>query len=97
VVTARLVITMFLIAQACDGVMTYAGIQRFGVAVEANPLLATWVALVGAQPAILGAKLMASACGVLLYYFGLAHVLFALTLLYAGAAIGPWLAVFHLL
>jgi hypothetical protein len=25
----------------------------------------------------------------------MAHVLFALTLFYAGAAIGPWLAVFH--
>jgi Domain of unknown function (DUF5658) len=95
VVTTRLVIAMFLIAQACDGVLTYIAIQRFGIVAEANPLLVTWVTLVGAQPAIVGAKLMASACGVLLYYFGMAHVLFALTLFYAGAAIGPWLAVFH--
>lgn len=75
--------------------MTYAAIQQFGVVAEANPLLATWVALVGAPPAIVGAKLLASGCGVVLYHCGMRHVLFALTLLYAGAAVGPWLAVFH--
>jgi uncharacterized protein DUF5658 len=97
VLTKRLLIALFLIAQLLDGVMTYAGIQHFGLWAEGNPLLSTWMTLVGPQPAIVGAKLMASACGMVLYWYGMRNVLWALTLLYAGAAVGPWFAILHTL
>ncbi|HUE87169.1 MAG TPA: DUF5658 family protein [Vicinamibacterales bacterium] len=93
--TPHLIVAVFLLAQACDGVMTYAAVQLFGPSAEGNPLLATWIGLVGPEKAILGAKLLASACGVLLYCLGTYRVLFGLTVLYGVAAIGPWLAVFH--
>ena len=93
--TPQLIVAVFLLAQACDGVMTYAAVQLFGPSAEGNPLLATWIALVGPETAILGAKLLASACGVLLYCLGTHRVLLGLTVLYGVAAIGPWLAVFH--
>jgi hypothetical protein len=94
-VTPQLGIAVFLIAQLCDGVFTYLAIQHFGVLAEGNPLLATWVVLVGPQPAIIGAKLLASGCGVLLYAAHRYDVLGGLTLLYGTAAVGPWLVAFR--
>jgi Domain of unknown function (DUF5658) len=94
-VTPRLVVAMFLIAQLCDGVFTYVAVQQFGRLAEGNPLLATWFALVGPQSAIIGAKVMASGCGVLLYSVRCHRVLGLLTLFYGAVAVGPWLAAFH--
>jgi hypothetical protein len=50
---------------------------------------------VGAGPALVAAKTLAAACGVLLYVRGFYTVLGALTGLYLLAAITPWLMVFH--
>jgi hypothetical protein len=97
VVTPQLIVAVFLLAQAWDGVLTYAAVQLFGPAAEGNPLLATWIELVGPETAIFGAKLFASACGVLLHCLGTHRVLLGLTILYGAAAIGPWLVVFHTL
>jgi hypothetical protein len=94
-VTPQLIVAIFLLAQVWDGVLTYAAIQLFGPSAEGNPLLATWIGLVGPETAILGAKLLASACGVLLHCLGTHRVLAGLTLLYGAAAIGPWLVIFH--
>ncbi len=96
-VTPQLIVAMFLVAQACDGLLTYAAVQLFGASAEGNPLLATWMGLVGPEAAILGAKLLASTCGVLLYCLGTHRVLLGLTVLYGVAAIGPWLTIFHTL
>lgn len=90
----RLVIVLFVLAQVCDGLLTYAAVQLFGVQAEGNPLLVTWMSLVGSEPALLGAKLLASGCGILLYLLGTHRVLLALTLLYGVAAVGPWVAIF---
>ncbi len=94
-VTRQLIVAVFLIAQASDGLLTYAAIQLFGISAEGNPLLATWMTLVGPEGAIVGAKLMASACGILLHCLHIDRVLLALTILYAVTAIGPWLAIFY--
>ena len=45
-------------------------------------------------PALLGAKLMAAGCGVVLYLTGVHRILAGLTAFYGVAAIGPWLAIF---
>jgi len=95
VVFSRIVIATFLLAQVCDGVLTYAAIQLFGASAEGNPIITTWMALVGPEPAIVGAKLLASVCGVILYGLGVHRILLVLTLFYGVAAVAPWLALFH--
>jgi hypothetical protein len=95
VVSPHLILAIFLVAQAYDGLFTYVAVQAYGVVAEGNMLLATWINLVGAGPAILGAKLLACACGALLYYLGVRRALLGLTVFYACGAIGPWLVVLH--
>jgi hypothetical protein len=93
-VASRLVLLLFLVAQAWDGVFTYMAVHAYGHAAEGNILIATWMGLIGPAPAILGAKTVAGACGVLLYLRGVHRTLAFLTGLYAIGAVGPWLMVF---
>jgi hypothetical protein len=88
---ARLVFAVFLVFQAADGLMTYGAVSIWGSTAEGNPLLHTWIVLVGPGPALLGAKLLASGCGAILYLLGGTKILAALTLLYLFAAVVPWL------
>lgn len=94
-VPSRLILPLFLVAQAYDGLFTYVAVQAYGVMAEGNVLLATWIGLVGPGPAIVGAKVLAGGCGVVLDYLGVRAVLGVLTLLYGAAAIGPWLFVLN--
>jgi hypothetical protein len=91
----RLILGLFLVAQGWDGVFTYVAVGAHGLGAEGNFLVATWIGLVGPAPALLGAKIFAASCGVLLYVLGVHRTLAALTLLYAVSAIGPWLMIFH--
>ena len=93
----RLVLLVFLIAQICDGLLTYTAVAVLGVVEEGNVLLATAMHVAGAGPALFGAKAIAAACGLLLYARGLYLVLGVLTGFYMLAAITPWLFVFHYL
>jgi hypothetical protein len=95
VVTSQLILAMFLVAQAYDGLFTYVAVQAYGVMAEGNVLLATWIQLVGAGPAIVGAKLLSASCGVVLYVLGVRRALLALTVFYGACAIAPWLVVLH--
>jgi hypothetical protein len=95
--TPRLILIVFLLAQVFDGILTYVAVAWLGVVGEGNLLLASAMNLVGAGPALFGAKTLAAGCGLLLYTRGLHGVLGVLTGLYMLAAIGPWLLVFHTL
>jgi hypothetical protein len=90
----RLNLALFVVLQLADGLITYEAVRLFGTAAEGNPLLATWIAIAGAAPTLLGAKLLACGCAVFLYRRGIHTVLAALTIFYLLAAVGPWL---HLL
>jgi hypothetical protein len=68
-------------------------VQRFGLSAEGNPILATWFVITGTAPALIGAKLMACACGGILYVAGVHRVLAALSALYLFAAVVPWLGI----
>lgn len=87
---SRLTLALFLVAQVYDGLFTYIAVGIHGPAVEGNTLLATWILLVGPGAALFGAKVAASLCGLVLYARGVHRGLLALTILYALAAIGPW-------
>jgi hypothetical protein len=95
VISPQLTAVLFLVAQICDGLLTYAALQYFGPTAEGNPLLSAWISLIGPGSAIVGAKVLAVGCGVVLYVVALHRVLLALTVFYAAAAVGPWLAIFH--
>ena len=91
---SRLVLLLFLVAQACDGLFTYVAVRAHGVAAEGNFILATWMALVGPAPTLVAAKAIAAASGLFVHARGLTGVLAALTGLYLAGAIGPWLYVY---
>ena len=91
----RVVLGLFLVAQACDGLFTYIAVQAYGVAVEGNMVLSTWMTLVGPFPTLFVAKSVAAGGGILLYARGIHRTLALLTAFYMVGAIGPWLFVFH--
>jgi hypothetical protein len=90
-ITTQLTLAIFLVLQLADGLITYTAVDLFGLLAEGNPIVATWMAIAGIGPALLGAKLMACACGVLLYRCGTHRVLVGLTGIYLVGAVGPWL------
>jgi hypothetical protein len=90
----RVLLVLFVGLQAADGLLTYAAVERFGLAAEGNPILATWMLLTGSEAALLGAKTVACLCGAVLYAAGVHHVLAGLSALYLFAAVVPWLHVF---
>ena len=91
---SRLVLLLFLTAQAFDGLFTYVAVTAYGLAAEGNLLLATWMGLVGPAPTLVGAKSLAAGCGIFLYLRGVHRVLALLTLLYGVAAVGPWMLIY---
>ena len=93
VVSAKVTLALFVLLQASDGLLTYMAVSAFGHAVEANPILATWMAVAGTGATLLIAKVTACACGLLLYARGTHRALASLTALYLFGAVGPWLYV----
>ncbi len=88
----RLTLTLFVVLQVADGLMTFGAVQIFGTAAEGNPILATWIHLAGPGAALLGAKAIACGGAVLLYAFGRQKTLAALTGVLLAGAVVPWLA-----
>lgn len=91
----RLILLVFLLLQAFDGLLTYLAVGVLGVVGEGNILLASAMHVAGAGPALLAAKTIAAVCGLILYVRGFHGILGVLTGLYLVAAIAPWLVVFH--
>jgi hypothetical protein len=87
----RLVLTIFVILQVADGLITFGAVRVFGPVAEANPVLQTWMHLLGPGVTLLTAKTVACAGAVLLYYAGRQWTLIALTSLVGWLAVGPWL------
>lgn len=88
------VLVVFILTQVADGLFTYLGIKTFGTAIEANPLVAWYVAVYGAGLALFGAKAFAVACGIGLHLRAMHRTIGALTLVYVTAALWPWSLVF---
>jgi uncharacterized membrane protein len=84
------VLLVFLLAQCLDGVLTYVGISTFGEAIEANPLLAWYIAMFGPAVALIGAKAVAVACAAALHFCARHRTVGVLALVYLAAAVWPW-------
>ena len=80
----------FLIAQLFDGVFTYVGVGMFGASIEANPLVAWYIAVFGAGVALIGMKTLAIGCAAILHLRAMHHAIMALTVFYVAAALLPW-------
>jgi hypothetical protein len=83
-------VVLFLLAQYLDGIFTYLGVLRFGVGVEANPLLASLMLSLGSGGAIVTAKVTAGILGMALHLGRVHRAVAALATLYIAAAVLPW-------
>ena len=89
----RFVLTIFVIMQLADGLMTFGAVRVFGPGAEANPVLQTWMHLLGPGVTLLTAKTVACAGAVLLYCCGRERTLILLTSLVVSLGVAPWLVV----
>ncbi len=92
-ISGHFVLAVFVVLQCADGIITFQAVTAFGATAEGNPLLTTWIAMIGAGPALLSAKLVACACAALLHRCGHHRILGGLALVYVVFAVGPWLHV----
>jgi hypothetical protein len=87
---------LFVVVQALDGVFSYVGVRTIGSGIEANPLLAWYLSVIGPGAVFLGAKLFAVGCGAILYVTGRHGWIAGLTATYVVFAVGPWVHVLAL-
>lgn len=90
--SSRLVLTIFVVLQIADGLITFAAVRVYGPVAEANPVLQTWIQLLGPGITLLAFKAIACAGAALLYVVGRERTLIALTTLLVFLGVGPWLA-----
>ena len=90
--SSRFVLTLFVILQIADGLITFGAVRVFGIVAEGNPVLQTWMQLSGPGVTLFAAKMVACAAAALLYFSGRHRTLIALTTLVVWLAVGPWLA-----
>jgi arginine exporter protein ArgO len=85
-------LTAFVVAQLCDGVLTYIGVCTFGLGIEANPIVSWYIGTLGVGIALVAAKTLAISCAMLLYRFALYRTIAALTVMYFTVAVHPWVS-----
>ena len=89
----NVMVVAFLIAQACDGVMTYIGVATYGTRIEGNPLIGWLMHAFGMAAGVATAKAAAGAFGIVLHLVAVHRLVAALALFYVAAAIVPWMGV----
>ena len=90
--SSRFVLTIFIVLQIADGLITFGAVRVYGPLAEGNPVLQTWIQLIGPGVTLLAFKTIACAGAVLLYYVGRNRTLIVLTTLLVSLGVGPWLA-----
>lgn len=87
---AILALALFAAVQVADGVLTALGVARFGMGVEANPLLVHAMIAFGSASVLVAAKMIAILGGSVLHAYSYDLVLAALTAGYVFATVLPW-------
>jgi uncharacterized membrane protein len=90
---ANIAVVIFLLAQACDGVLTYVGVSVYGPSIEGNPLIAWLMGAMGQGLALAATKMTAGAFGIALHLSSVHRVVAALAGFYVVVAILPWVAI----
>lgn len=83
-------VALFAAVQVADGVLTLAGVARFGPTVESNPILAQSIVAIGPATTLAIAKAIAVLLGTILHATRWHLALVLLTLFYVFAAVIPW-------
>lgn len=83
-------VALFTAVQLADGVLTVAGIARFGLAMESNPLLALSISAVGAGTTLSIAKTIAVLLATILHGRRCHLAIALLTIFYVFVAVLPW-------
>ena len=91
---APIVLALFILTQVLDGALTYWGVSQFGIGIESNTYLASLMQSIGIAPALIAAKVLAVACGVVLFSTTSFRVLAVATGWCIGFAVVPWLVLF---
>jgi uncharacterized membrane protein len=91
--SGNIVVIAFLLAQACDGVLTYVGISQYGMRIEGNPLLGWLMVTMGQGLALAATKVTAGAFGIALHLSSVHRVVAALTGFYLVVAVLPWIGI----
>ena len=87
-----LALALFLLAPACDGVLTYVGVRTFGMAAEGNPLVAWLMTVMGHGAGLAAAKVTAGGLGIALHLSDVHGAVAVLAGFYLVVAVGPWIA-----
>jgi uncharacterized membrane protein len=90
------VIVLFLLAQAFDGILTYVGVTTFGVGIEANPVISALMLRFGEGTALVGAKITAAFLGIALHLREVHGAVAMLAGFYVALAVLPWTALLFL-
>ncbi len=80
----------FVSVQATDAVLTYVGVLHFGLAVEANPIVASSLMTLGPSTGLFLVKLSAIGCAAFLHAIAQHHVVGLLTIVFLLGAVSPW-------
>jgi hypothetical protein len=83
-------LALFAAVQVADGILTLAGVARFGPVVESNPIVSMSIMALGAGTALSIAKVVAVMLATVLHCARWHLVLALLTVLYVFAALLPW-------
>jgi hypothetical protein len=82
----------FLLAQACDGILTYIGVSTYGLHMEGNPIIGWLMASIGDWQALATAKLAAGLFGIALHLSSVHKIVALLAGFYVAVGVLPWLA-----
>lgn len=90
----KLTLTVYILSQLADGILTYIGVSTLGMEAEGNPLLVLIMSLVGVGFGLVVAKFAGLILGIILYRYGFHKLVVGLTIFYVVVAIIPWMHIF---
>ena len=88
------ILLAFVAVQVCDGLLTYLGVHALGPGAEANPIVASYMAMLGTGAALFLTKAMALGCAAILHVLGRHRTIAALTVVYLVFTVWPWSQLF---
>lgn len=90
----NLLILAFVVVQILDGVLTYKGVNAWGMRVEVNLIVGLVMSIAGIGYGLILVKTFAVGCGALLYWRRLHNVIAVVVAIYMMFAIFSWMYTF---
>ncbi len=90
----KIIVAIFVVAQILDGLLTYHDLNTWGLNIEANPLVAWGISMMGIGLGLGAAKIIASVSGLFLYRHRFHNLVALLAAIYLIFAVMPWAYLF---